>query len=79
MRWFGKNWHAPVNEESKEMPIPYRSTCRKCGERFDENSQGFETPGPGPNVCTYYHKDCFLETVLGPMWKEVVESTTSQD
>lgn len=48
MNWFGPNWHAAVNSETDECPVPRDKICEWCGEGFyhvDDNGTVTEDRG----------------------------------
>lgn len=69
MRWFGRSWGAPVNEDGEQVPVPVGSACFRCGRLVDEDDQGVElpyAPPSGPLTLEPWHRACFLASLLGP-------------
>lgn len=68
MRWFGKDWGAPVNESCEQAPRPVGELCLDCREPIEEGDDGFLIPfmsmdgGQGEKP---HHYRCFVEQVIG--------------
>ncbi|HEY7195472.1 MAG TPA: hypothetical protein VH439_17145 [Gemmatimonadales bacterium] len=68
MRWFGKSYRAPVYHSIERTATPVGEDCSWCFERITEGDDGFELPFASPlsdAKAIYYHRQCFLRTVLG--------------
>lgn len=40
MRWFGKTWGAPINEQGEHVETPVGEHCLDCGELIDVTDRG---------------------------------------
>lgn len=58
MQYFGESW-SQLTEELEKIPAP-KGKCCWCNEEFVAEDQGLLIPQN-----SYYHKDCFLRSVLG--------------
>lgn len=47
MKWFGKSWGAPINEDTEETSVPLGERCMHCGKVFQEGDQGLTMPRRG--------------------------------
>ncbi len=69
MKWFGKNWGAPVCREEEQVETPVDSECFACDRKVQAGDQGVVLPfmaGEGdPRTQAPYHKDCFIRCILG--------------
>ena len=79
MRYFGKPPQppAPVYEAIQQMETPVGDPCYYCDATIEKDDVGFELPHwgvDGMGDVSYIHRDCMLESVLGPKWRELVES-----
>ena len=65
MRWFGKNWGAPVCRDMEHAEMP-TSKCAGCELPFDEEDRGVLLPfagGPEDPPELAYHHGCLLWSV----------------
>lgn len=77
MRFFGRPYpssalRAPIYESIEQREVPVGERCYYCDRYFEPEDQGFELPhmgADGPGV-SLIHRECMLETVLGPDWKK---------
>lgn len=80
MRWFGKSWHAPVNEDTEAAPTPVGVVCsyHECGDLILAGDDGFLIPyvtatvEDEDNVVLIgfqphlaYHRDCLGRSIFG--------------
>lgn len=77
-KWFGEPWpsadqRAPVcADDADRVPTPVGKMCGKCEKHIWNGDQGVVIPGMG--VQTPFHKDCFLEMIIGPIAAQVEEN-----
>ena len=78
-RWFGPTWHAPVNVDGEEVPVPVGKSCIECEAQFKPEQRGLCIPWalldayllPSQKVVisdhmhVAYHLSCFLREVVG--------------
>ena len=75
VRWFGMSWQAPVCTPRTKVRTPVGFHCSYCERVFERTDQGIRLPHMGtpehpPNKhFSYYHRTCWMETVLGPSWR----------
>lgn len=72
-RWFGPSWHAPVNDPRAEISVPLGESCIRCSIDFDHGDQGVAIAAASSiaaNGQVFYHRDCFLDEVLGTSWRD---------
>jgi hypothetical protein len=62
MRYFGKNYGAPIYEDAEQVPAPVGELCVHCGEAITDGDDGFVLPGAG---LAPYHRACFLRGIIG--------------
>lgn len=69
MRWFGRDWGAPICEETEHATRP-EGACQRCKVPFREGDDGIIIPTMVPiredgHIATSvaYHLDCFLAAV----------------
>jgi hypothetical protein len=60
MKWFGKNWYAPVCAEGTHVDTPIGERCLWCDEPIETNDRGFIRMA-GQVV----HLECDLRAVIG--------------
>jgi len=59
MRWFGKDWGAPVCKATEETAVPLGKRCYKCGKKIKKTDQGIAL-----DLNQYvWHVDCFVKSV----------------
>ena len=69
--YFGESWCA-MTDVGLKIPTPIGKECAWCKEGFVEGEPGmalptgfFEGSAPPPEDLVFYHKNCFLRTVIG--------------
>ena len=60
MKWFGKNWHAPICDQCPQGPVPVGETCNWCEEKIEAQDNGV-VYSHGPVA----HRNCFLRQING--------------
>lgn len=60
MKWFGKSWDAPMNEDCPNVPPPVGEVCCHCGEGIVTKDSGVIYAN-GPIA----HRNCFFRTSFG--------------
>ena len=74
MKWFGKNWNAPICTAEGQIATPVGQVCLQCGKKIQETDQGLliphvcETPQTlepwkSPLMDSPWHLDCFLSAI----------------
>jgi hypothetical protein len=64
--WFGQSWHAPVNEDTPQVPIPIGELCERCEERITADDSGMIIPCiGGSRPWLAYHRECNLLGLVG--------------
>jgi len=66
MKWFGKDWGAPVCEKAQHVPTPVGTACYLCGKPIAESHRGFVLPfmgGPEDTPEVTAHFFCFGQSV----------------
>jgi hypothetical protein len=72
-KYFGESW-SYMTEQGQHSPTPVGSECCWCKEGFVEGEQGLGLPTASLSVgstsmdseiLSYYHKNCFLRSLLG--------------
>jgi hypothetical protein len=77
VKWFGKDWSAPVCSYAEHVATPVGETCLRCSKAILPGDAGFMIPSLtdatsavfGPVKAWHdvpFHRACFLESVLGP-------------
>lgn len=59
VRWFGKTWHAPVNDPRTQVLTPIGAKCVECGIEIGDNASGLVL-NAGAVV---YHRECFFRAL----------------
>jgi len=59
VRWFGKNWGAPVCKATEETDPPVGQRCQRCGKKIKKRDQGIALD-LNSHV---WHLDCFIKCV----------------
>ena len=62
--YFGESWSS-VTENSQQIPTPVESKCCFCEEGFVKGDQGIAIPAGEFISLSYFHKNCFLRTIVG--------------
>ena len=68
MRWFGRNWDAPVNQKCEEDHTPTKLSCEHCGQAFVEGDRGIVVDVPLGDVTwgdKAWHLRCLLSYCFG--------------
>ena len=69
MQWFGKSWGAEICVLSEHVATPAGKPCLECDGAINPEDSGFVIPylssEEGRFVEAYYHRDCFLDSILG--------------
>lgn len=70
MQWFGDSWGAPVCAQTEHVAAPVGKICVECKREIGPDDSGFilpyiPYPPQGRFTEAYYHRDCFLDTLLG--------------
>jgi len=65
VKWFGRNWKAPICKPENKTKIPIKEICFCCGMQFNRSSQGVMLPfvDKDGQKLVPYHLDCFLYSV----------------
>ncbi len=56
-----------MTAEGTQVPTPVENECLWCKEGFAEGDAGMAIPSGMDGSFVYYHKDCFLRTILGSL------------
>lgn len=70
MKWFGKNWGAPICASEDRVATPVGTPCLDCNEPIAEGDQGVVMPFTDVvddvivSRLVANHLDCFLKSVL---------------
>jgi hypothetical protein len=71
MKWFGKDWGAPVCSYSKHVETPVGQLCLYCETPIAAGDAGFVIPFldyPSPSASFSerpWHRICFAKSILG--------------
>jgi hypothetical protein len=59
VKWFGKDWGAPVCRETPHGDTPVGQECQRCYKQIKEGDQGIAL-----DLNQYvWHLDCFIKSV----------------
>ena len=63
MKWFGKNWGAPICQDEDRVPTP-SGRCGRCDHLIQPDDQGFVLPyyAEAPSELPY-HRACLMEAI----------------
>ena len=74
MKWFGKDWGAPVCKSNPQTDVPLEP-CVVCGKKFTERDSGLLLPfcgNPGDPPELGYHVECLVESMCPNPIKEFI-------
>lgn len=74
IRWFGPDWHAPINRPETQIEPPVGVSCSECGKLVEDGQRGVAIPALSKQHLSVYHHGCFMLTVLGPGWQGMMLS-----
>jgi hypothetical protein len=66
VRWFGKDWYAPINDPRAEVSTPVGVPCERCSDGIEAGDQGVLIPkfvSEGVMDMAAFHLNCFLTEV----------------
>jgi hypothetical protein len=67
VKWFGKDWGAPVCDPGEHVAAPVTERCARCGDAIEHDDNGFTLPyvaGCGVPGALHYHHMCLLASVV---------------
>lgn len=78
MKWFGRDWGAPVCEPTEQVPTPAGDVCMQCGRVIEADDAGFmlplvvqwapgAPPGEARTEMRSWHLNCLLANMGLPM------------
>src|SRR5262245_6206600 len=69
VKWWGPNWHAPLNAECEEVPTPTGVPCGNCGVPIVLGERGVSMLHVEHAIATYrpWHLACLMRAVI-PEW-----------
>lgn len=74
VRWFGKSWGAPINEDATQVPTPIDAPCEACQKPIGASDRGVTVPFVSRHSRSSrvaYHINCWGRSIVGDAWPEV--------